>query len=190
MPGPPRPCTHLSATTAWYRMTRSEPVDGPAPPSKTQRKRASTELQELGEELTQLSPQQLRQLDLPERLLDAVLAAQGIAKSKFGALRRQRQYIGRLMHEVDAAAIASRLQAWRGSSLETTAYLHRLERWRERLLADDAALAELIERYPDADTQRLRQLLRNARVEQEQGRPPRSFRALFQALKQLIPERA
>ena len=168
-------------------MTRpAASLDAPAPPSKTQRKRASTELQDLGEALTHLTPEQLQQLALPERLLDAVLAAKRIAK--FGALRRQLQFIGRLMRDADAEAIAARLAAWRGSSREATAYLHRLERWRERLLAEEAALAELVERYPGSDAQRLRQLVRLARLEQAQGKPPRAFRALFQMLKQTIPE--
>ncbi|PWT72318.1 MAG: hypothetical protein C5B46_06995 [Proteobacteria bacterium] len=168
-------------------MAQSDPVDQPASPSKTQRKRASAELQALGEELTLLSIEQLEQFQLPEPLLDAVLAARRIAK--FGARRRQHQYIGRLMHEVDAGAIAARLDALRGKSREANAYLHRLERWRERLLTDDTAFAELVHRYSDADSQRLRQLVRTARLEQEQSRPPRASRALFQALKALIPER-
>jgi ribosome-associated protein len=79
--------------------------------SKTRRKRASLALQQLGKELTQLTADQLAKLDLPEQLLDAVLAARRI--SKFGALRRQLQYIGRLMHEADAEAIAAQLRSWR-----------------------------------------------------------------------------
>lgn len=153
--------------------------------SKTQRKRASLALQDLGKELTRLAPEQLAELQLPDGLLDAVLAAQRI--NKFGALRRQLQYIGRLMHDVDAAAIAARLQTWRGVSREANAYLHRLERWRARLLQDDIALEELAESFPGCDTQRLRQLVRSARREDVEGKPPRSARALFQELRRILP---
>jgi len=154
-------------------------------PSKTQRKRDSLALQDLGQELTRLTAQQLAELDLPDRLVDAVLAAQHI--SKFGALRRQIQYIGRLMHEVDAEAIRARLRTWQGVSREANAHLHRLERWRARLLQDETALEELARRFPGCDTQRLRQLVRSARREESEGRPPRSYRSLFQELRRILP---
>ena len=154
--------------------------------SKTQRKRDSLALQELGEELTRLSQEQLAELNLPEPLLQAVLEAKHIGK--FGAQRRHRQYIGRLMHEVDSQAIAARLAFWKGSSRAATTYLHGLERWRTRLLEDEAALGELAETYPGSDTQRLRQLVRNTRREHDEGKPPRSYRALYQELRRIIPE--
>ena len=153
--------------------------------SKTQRKRASLALQDVGEELTRLTAVQLAGLELPDRLLDAVLAAQRI--SKFGALRRQLQYIGRLMHEANAEAIETRLRTLRGESREANAYLHRLERWRARLLQDETALSELAESFPGCDTQKLRQLVLNARREELEGKPPRSSRSLFQELRRILP---
>ncbi|HTS54209.1 MAG TPA: ribosome biogenesis factor YjgA [Burkholderiales bacterium] len=153
--------------------------------SKTQRKRESLALQGLGEELTRLTPEQLGQLQLPEHLLEALLEARRI--SKFGALRRQLQYIGRLMRDVDSAAIAARLRSWKGESRESIAYLHRLERLRARLLEDESAVRELTQSHPGCDTQKLRQLVRNARREQVEGRPPHSFRALFQELRSIVP---
>jgi ribosome-associated protein len=153
--------------------------------SKTQRKRESLALQELGEELAQLSREQLAELNLPEPLLQALLEAKQI--DKFGAQRRQRQYIGRLMHEVDSQAIAARLEFWKGSSRAATTYLHVLERWRTRLLEDEAALGELAQVYPGSDVQRLRQLVRNVRREHDEGKPPRSYRALYRELRRIIP---
>jgi len=157
-------------------------------PSKTQRKRASHDLQDLGEELVALSESRLAELDLPDRLRDAIMQARRI--SKFGALRRQLQYIGKLMRaaEVDAAAIGARLEAWKGLSREATAHLHLLERWRTRLIEDDEAAGELARRHPGCDLQRVRTLVRNARKEHAAGRPPASYRELFQALKEIIPE--
>ena len=153
--------------------------------SKTQRKHQMLELQALGEALTALTEEQLQQLELPERLLDALLQAQRI--HKFGALRRQLQYIGRLMREVDSEAIAARLEAWKGVSRAATARLHLLERWRTRLMEDDDALSELAISYPGCDTQKLHTLIRNAHHEREAGRAPRSFRALFQELRAILP---
>ena len=153
--------------------------------SKTQRKRESLALQDLGRQLTQLAPEQLGELELPERLLEAVLEARRI--SKFGALKRQLQYIGRLMRDVDGGAIGIRLRSFGGEARAGIAYLHRLERWRARLLEDDTALGELAQSYPGCDTQKLRHLVRDARSETGEGRPPHSFRALFQELRSIVP---
>jgi molybdopterin adenylyltransferase len=155
-------------------------------PSKTQRKREMHELQALGAELVRLSDQQLASIDLPERLLDAVLAARAISASKHEARRRQLQYIGKLMRTVDAAPIREKLAEWNAVSRSHTARLHRLERWRARLLEDEGALTELVREHPGADTQRLRLLMREAARERAAGMPPRSFRLLFKALDETI----
>lgn len=156
--------------------------------SKSQRKRESHSLQDIGEELVALSAERLSALDLPQILLDAVLDAKRI--SKFGALRRQMQYVGRLMREVDPDPIRARLDAWKGVSTEETARLHRMERWRTRLLEDDRALEELLAEHPGADSQRLRALVRNVQREAAAGKPPKSFRELFQALREIFDSKA
>jgi len=138
----------------------------------------------MGEELVALSAEQLKELDLPDLLRDAVMEARRI--TKFGALRRQMQYVGRLMREVDPAPIRARLDAWNGASSEETARLHRIERWRTRLLEDDQALSELLDAHPQADAQRLRALIRNVKREAEAGKPPKSFRELFQELRSIF----
>jgi ribosome-associated protein len=155
-------------------------------PSKTQRKREMLALQDLGETLVELPPERLARLELPEILHDAVEQARLI--SKRGARRRQLQYIGRLMREIDAAAIRSRLEDWNSAAARDTSRLHRVERWRDRLLEDESVLGELLEVHPRADVQRLRALIRNARLEAQPSRPPKSARALFQALRDLLGE--
>lgn len=155
-------------------------------PSKTRLKRDMLALQALGEELVALSDERLAGLDLPDDLRDAVREAKRI--SKHGAQRRQLQYVGRIMREVDPAPIRAQLDALEGHSRTHTAWLHRLERWRERLLADDDALTELLAAHPGADVPKLRALIRNAEREQAQGKPPKSFRELFQVLRELMPE--
>ena len=156
--------------------------------SKTRRKREMQELQDLGEELVALTPDKLAGLDLPMRLLDAVLDARRI--SKFGALRRQMQYVGRLMRDADADAIRSQLDVWKGTSVAETARLHAIERWRTRLIGDDLALGELLGQFPRADAQRLRALVRNVKREAAAKKPPKSFRELFHELRQIIPVQA
>jgi ribosome-associated protein len=152
------------------------------PPSKTRRKAAMQELQELGEELIGLNKTRLAQLDLPEVLLDAVKEAQRITSN--GALARQRQYIGRLMREIDTAPIAEQLERWKGTHQEENAHFHRLEKLRERLLQDDAVLADYLREHPQADSQQMRTLIRNARKEAAAVKPPKSSRELFRLLRE------
>jgi ribosome-associated protein len=151
------------------------------PVSKTRRKQEMHELQALGAALVELTEAQLRGLELDEDLRRAVAEARRITSHE--ARRRQMQYIGRLMRDVDPAPIRARLEAIEGGSAESTARHKRLEQLRERLRGDDAALTGFHASHPGADAQALRTLIRNARREQKEGRPPRAFRELFRALK-------
>jgi ribosome-associated protein len=153
-------------------------------PSKTQLKKQMHDLQALGAELVELNDDQLASIDLPERLLDAVTAARRM--TKFEARRRQLQYIGKLMRDVDPEPIRSRLDAWKSVSRAHTARLHLLERWRTRLLDEPDAITELLREYPHTDSARLRLLVRNAHRERESAQPPRSYRALFHLLAETI----
>lgn len=153
--------------------------------SKTQRKREMHALQDMGEELVALSESRLAELDLPDRLRNAVLEAKRI--NKFGALRRQMQFIGKLMRDVDPDPINAKLDVWKGQSREATAHLHQLERWRTRLIEGDDGIEAFVQAYPGCDLQRIRALVRNARREQSEGRAPSNFRELFQALKDIVP---
>jgi len=156
------------------------------PPSKTKIKQQMHDLQDIGEQLVALSKDQLKEVDIPETLRDAILEAKRI--TKFGAVKRQMQYIGRLMRDVDAAPIIAKLDVWGGKSHQHIAYLHRVERWRDRLLEDEKALTELLADHPDADAQRLRTLIRNAHKEKELNKPPKSYREIFQVLREMLPE--
>ena len=160
---------------------RKDSVAGPV--SKTKRKQQMHELQALGAALVALPAGRVRSLALDRGLLQAVIDAKRISSHE--ARRRQLQYIGRLMRDVDPAPIRAALQALEGSSAEATARHRRLEQLRERLLADDGALTDFVAAHPLADAQSLRTLIRNARREQKEGRPPRAFRELFRTLKSL-----
>ncbi|MES1983181.1 MAG: ribosome biogenesis factor YjgA [Pseudomonadota bacterium] len=156
------------------------------PPSKTKIKKQMLDLQDIGKELVGLNNDRLKELNLPERLHDALREMKQI--NKFGAQRRQLQYIGRLMREVDPAPIVAKLEAWSGKSNQHIAWLHQLERWRNRLLEDETALTELLADHPTADASRLRALIRNALKEKELLKPPKSYREIFQALREIMPE--
>lgn len=149
--------------------------------SKTKLKQAMLELQDLGEALVDLPKDKLARLNLPETLLDAVLAGKKI--TAHGALSRQKQYIGRLMRGIDAAPIRAQLDIWNNAHGQDTAVFHRLENWRQRLIDDDTALQEFLGAYPTDETQRLRTLIRNARKEASANKPPKSSRELFKLLR-------
>lgn len=152
-------------------------------PSKTKQKEAMHELRDLGAELVELPVSQLKRMDLPENLLTAVRDCQKI--TAHGARKRQMQYIGKLMRSVDDEPIRAGLAMLRGESSAEVARIHRLERFRVRLLEDESVLTEIANQWPGVDIQHLRQLRRNALKEQETGKPPKSFRAIFQVLKEL-----
>lgn len=154
--------------------------------SKTRRKQEMHELQALGAQLVALSAAHLERMTLPAELAQAVHEARRIASHE--ARRRQVQYIGKLMRELDAAPIRAQLAAVHGGSAEERARHQRLEHWRTRLIEDDGALTEFFAAHPASDLQQLRALIRNARREQAAGRPPRAFRELFRVLREAAGE--
>lgn len=151
-------------------------------PSKSQRKREMQSRQKLGEALLALAPAQLKKLTLPEELREAVVFAQGL---KNEARRRQLQFIGRLMRDIDPESIQAGLDALQGNSRAETARLQRLERLREDFLTDEQAAGRILDAWPHADMQHLRSLRRNALNERKRGKPPRAYRELFRVLRQL-----
>lgn len=162
-------------------------------PSKSQVKRELLALVDLGKELIDLSPERLRQLPLAERLYEAIRETQRTTSRE--GLRRQIHYVGKLLRDAQVDAIREQLDTWKNGSREETAEMHRLETLRNRLLADDEVLTELLSHYAAADPQQLRTFIREARKEAQanaalpQGHEPKRkhYRALFQALKALQP---
>jgi ribosome-associated protein len=155
-------------------------------PSKSQLKREMTALQKLGEELVAEPKERVMRVPMPEDVRDAILECQSIKDHE--GRRRQLQYVGKKMRSLDEdeiAAIQKTLDSWKGASKAETAVMHALERRREKLLADDAALTELRADHPQVDVQHLRTLIRNARKEQAENKPPKAYREIFQILKQL-----
>lgn len=152
--------------------------------SKTRRKQEMHDLQEIGEQLVALNKDKLEKLHLPESLLDAVMEAKRLTRHE--AVRRQMQFIGKLMRSVDAAPIKAQLDAWNGVSRAETARLHLVENWRDRLLQNDQAINELATEFAGADLQQIRTLVRNAHRELAANKPPKSSRALFKLLREII----
>ena len=157
--------------------------DLPDRPSKSQKKRDAHALQDIGTQLVALSAEQLKRIDMPDTLRIAIAEAQRTRSHE--GLRRQMQYVGKVMRGVDTAPLIDALDVIRGLSAEAIAREHMLERMRERLMADEQVLGDIAAQWPGADLTRLRTLRRNALREREQNKPPRAFREIFRELRQL-----
>lgn len=153
-------------------------------PSKTRLKAEADAAQEIGRQLVALSKDKLKKLALEESLMDAIAEAKRITSN--GAIRRQLQYIGRLMRETDLAPIVEQLQKWEGKHQEENARFHHMERWRSRLLEDAKATELFIAEYPHTPVQQMRTLIRNANKEHAAGKPPKSSRELFKMIRELM----
>jgi len=152
-------------------------------PSKTKLKAEADAQQALGVRLTELPKDRLLKLNLPEDVVTAILDTKKITAN--GAIRRHRQYLGRLMREIDTAPIAEQLARWEGKHTAENAYFHGLERWRDRLINDANALSEFMALHPATDSQQLRALIRNAQKEQAADKPPKSSREIFKLLREI-----
>ncbi|WP_198970874.1 ribosome biogenesis factor YjgA [Xylophilus sp. ASV27] len=155
--------------------------------SRTDLKKESDELQELGEALLTLRAELLARLNLPEKLADALEDARRI--TNFEGRRRQMQFIGKLMRKLDEAtreAARAALDEQHSGSARDTLALHEAEQARAALIADDDAVQRWIARFPGTDTQQLRALVRQARkdaVPEKPGLAPRhgrAYREIFQ----------
>ena len=149
--------------------------------SRTKKKQHVEELQKLGAALIDLPSVTLDALELPAVLLAAVREAQRITSHE--ARRRQVQFIGKVMRKIDPEPVRAAVAAIAGQSAATRARQKRLEQWRERLIADDAALTAFASEHAAADLQAMRTLIRNARKEIAEGKPPRAKRELFRLIR-------
>ena len=147
--------------------------------SKTQRKKEAEELQKLGEELTKLSSQQLERMELPDNLRAALIEAQAIKSNIAG--RRQRQFIGSLMRDVEPEPIRHALLEINADHSIESEIIKETRMLLDRLLTGDPdSIEELICACPGLERQRLRQLLRNIKKEKTTGKVSKSLKALEQ----------
>lgn len=159
-------------------------------PSRTERKHESTELQKLGHELLTLRTDLMERLALSDKLVEALDEANRI--SNFEGKRRQMQFVGKLMRQLEPDtldAVRTALAEQHGGSASDALALHQVEQWRDRLIADDAALSDWVQQYPQSDSQQVRALVRQARrdakptVAGETPRHGKAYRELFQLIR-------
>lgn len=177
---------HIFVTTE----AELKPAFDPEKPSKTQLKNQMDALQDLGTRLIGVSKEKLLQLDLPERLFDAVMDAKKITAN--GATARQKQFIGKQMRNLDDAhieLIKEKFLAWDGLSKSETTKLHLVEYWRDALVAKDEALQDYMKAVPTLtpdQVQAMRTAMRQARKDAAANKPPKNARVLFQFIKETL----
>ncbi|HSW92813.1 MAG TPA: ribosome biogenesis factor YjgA [Gammaproteobacteria bacterium] len=162
----------------------SEP-DSPKSLTKSALKRHMDALQKMGETLVHLSDTELRKIPLENPLLDAILTARSLKSHE--AKRRQLQYIGKIMRNVDVEPIQLALEKVQNKSQAGKAQFHQIERWRDQLIAEgDVALEKFIEQYPDADRQHIRQLMRKAQQDVKKQKNTGGETELFRYVRELV----
>ncbi len=180
----PHPEPHPPAPAVTYHDVLEDAPPADLAPSKTRRKAAMHALQDLGEAMVRLNPARLSALALPERLADAIAEARHI--TRWEARRRQMQFIGRLMRDVDPEPIQTQLDQWSGGPNAEKARIASVERWRTRLMSESDALDQLCNEAPAVDRPRLETLIARARAERADAQPPHSYRELFRMLNELL----
>lgn len=153
--------------------------------SKSERKREAERITQLGKTISELGEPDIRRLPLDDAVLDAVLTLRSITTR--GARKRQLLYLGKLLRKSDLGELERGLAQLQQAAKTANQHFHAVEAWRDQLLQDGPdALSEFVRQYPECDRQRLRQLLRNARREQELNKPPKSSRELFKHLRDIM----
>ena len=156
---------------------------GDEAPSRSQLKRESAAVQGLGEELCKLPGQVLTDIGVDEELREAIIVWQKTATHE--GKRRQMQYVGRLMRNVDTRRLFTAWQKFKADGAASAKALHEIEELRQRLIDNAPGVwSEVFSKFPDIDKHELEHLVKEAKEEQKAGKPPRAFRAVFRLLRE------
>lgn len=150
-------------------------------PNKSLLKREAHAALELAKKVVELHESSWLELNFPLNVIEELHNLKDI--SQHGAKKRQLKLVGKLLREIDTTLAVQAVENVVKSKAEDSLNFHMLERWRERLLSETGALTEFIAEHPGANVQHFRQLIRNAKLEITQGKPPKSSKLLFKALK-------
>lgn len=154
-------------------------------PSKTQLKREAQALLDIGKKLLELKDAELARIPMTDELRKEVMQGRGI--KAFAARKRHLKFLGRLLREQDSEAVVAAVTEIEAARNGETVQFHRMEKWRDRLMEEgDGAMQEWINTYPDSDWRKLRDVLRQARKEHDQGKPPTAFKQLFRLIRETM----
>ena len=152
--------------------------------SKTELKKDSKKIQAFGKKISELSSEEISSFKFPDTILKAIKDCKSIKSNV--AKKRQAQYLGKLLREIDLSEAYLRMDQINSNSQLEVRNNHKAEIWRESLIQDKNALTELIKLYPDVDRQKIRQLIQNTLKETKASNPPKYYRHLFKYIKEHI----
>jgi len=152
--------------------------------SKTELKKDSKKIQAFGRSVADLSNDAIKKFNFPVNIQEAIKEFKTIKSNS--AKKRQAQYLGKLLRDIDLTEAYTVMEQLRTHSQKEIQANHYIEKWREKLLSDKEAITEFISLYPESDSQSLRQLINNSLKEKNLNRPPKSYRQLFQIIKEII----
>ncbi len=157
-------------------MPRDDNGDGPTrrAVARKERRDAGDRTSELARTLMQLPDATVEKLQLDEDLT-AVLAKARRVTAPVARRRAERSLAGELRRLEDIANIVKRIASVQERGVVSQKLFHQAEKWRTRLIAEDAAAAE----FPGGNEDPLPELIIRARRERDTGKPPGAARALF-----------
>jgi len=151
--------------------------------SKSQLKRESHALKDLGKRLVALSRDHLARIPLDDQLLEAIDLAHRI-QNKRSALKRHYQFLGKLLRARDPDPIIEALAEIDREGQQSIQRHHRAERWRDRIIDEgNDAIEALVNELDGADRQKLRQLWRNHSQAPTEAKKTQQARLLYKEIK-------
>ena len=152
--------------------------------SKTELKKDSKKIQQFGKKISELSINDIKIFKLPSNIYEATIELKNIRSNS--AKKRQVQYLGKLLREIDLTDAHLVMEQIKVSSQKEIQRNHIIEAWRDKLLSNDKSTTEFVDKFPKIDRQSLRQTISNTKKERKDNKPPKYFRQLYKLIKDVI----
>ena len=152
--------------------------------SKTELKKGSKKIQQFGKKISELTLNNIQEFKFPSNIYDAAIDLKNLKSNS--AKKRQAQYLGKLLREIDLTGAFLIMEQLKVTSQKEIQRNHVVESWRDKLLSNNNSITEFVEKYPQIDRQSLRQTISNAQKEKEGNKPPKYLRQLFKLIKDIV----
>jgi ribosome-associated protein len=156
--------------------------------SKTELKKDSKKIQQFGREISELTINNIEAFKFPVNIYEATIDLKNLKSNS--AKKRQVQYLGKLLREIDLADAFITMKQLKVSSQKEIQRNHIIEGWRDKLLINNDSITEFVDVYPQIDKQSLRQTISNAQKEKKDSKPPKYSKQLFKLIKNIVITKA
>jgi ribosome-associated protein len=152
--------------------------------SKTELKKDSKKIQQFGRKISELTINNIEAFKFPLNIYEAVIGLKNLKSNS--AKKRQVQYLGKLLREIDLTDAFLVMKQLKVSSQKEIQRNHIIEGWRDKLLSNNNSITEFVDEYPKIDRQSLRQTISNAQKEKKEDKWPKYSRQLFKLIKDIV----